>query len=107
YFPERVPATISHEFSEDDPAALMVSDETLDAVDSLLLPRYTLGRYLIEGAKPTTTERDILDDLERASGNLIGVTRTMLYKRLSSSGAAFVISLERHLLRNWVFLNAI
>lgn len=107
YFPERIPAAISHEFAHDDPAAPMVSDETLDAIDSLKLPRYTLGRYLVEGAKPTTSERQVLDDLERASGNLIGVTRTMLYKRLSSSGAAFLISLERHLLRNWVFVNAI
>jgi superfamily II DNA or RNA helicase len=107
YFPERVPATIPHHFADDDPSAVMVSDETLDAIDSLKLPRYTLSRYLADSAVPTTTEKEILDDLERASGNLIGVTRTMLYKRLSSSGAAFLISLERHLLRNWVFLNAI
>lgn len=107
YFPDRVAATIPHQFTEEDPAALMVSDQTLDAIDSLKLPRYTLGRYLLEDARPTTTEQEILSDLERASGNLIGVTRTMLYKRLSSSGAAFLISLQRHLLRNWVFLNAI
>ena len=28
-------------------------------------------------------------------------------KRLSSCGAAFVLSLERHLLRNWVFVHAL
>lgn len=107
YFPERVAATIQHELSADDPAALMVAEETLDAIDSLKLPRYTLGRYLADDVSPTSTEQEILSDLERASGNLIGVTRTMLYKRLSSSGAAFTISLQRHLLRNWVFLNAV
>ena len=107
YFPDRIAATVSHKLADDDPAALMVSDETLDAINSLTLPRYTLGGYLEERARPTSGESEILEDLERGSGNLIGVTRTMLYKRLSSSGAAFVISLERHLLRNWVFLNAV
>lgn len=107
YFPDRLAATIPQSMTASDPASIMVSDETLDAVSSLKLPRYSLTRFLLPDALPTIKEAEILKDLERASGNLLGVTRTMLYKRLSSSGAAFVISLQRHLLRNWVYLNAI
>lgn len=107
YFPERIPKKIVHHVEADDPAAKMVSDATLDAIGGLRLPRYALSEYLLGRAKPTPTENEILDDLSLAGGNLIGVTKSMLYKRLSSSAAAFLISLRRHLLRNWVYLNAI
>ncbi len=107
YLPGRVAHVIKHHVRPDEPAAEMTADETLDAIDSLKLPRYALHRYVTEGFAPTDTESTILGDLERAGGNLIGITRTALYKRLSSSGAAFLISLKRHLLRNWVYLIAL
>ena len=37
----------------------------------------------------------------------MGFCRTNLFKRLESSGAAFLQSVERHILRNYVFLHAI
>ena len=37
----------------------------------------------------------------------MGFCRTNLFKRLESSGAAFIQSLERHILRNYVYLHAI
>ena len=37
----------------------------------------------------------------------MGFCRTNLFKRLESSGAAFQLSIERHILRNHVFLHAI
>jgi len=37
----------------------------------------------------------------------MGFCRTNLFKRLESSGQAFVQSIERHILRNYVFLHAI
>ena len=37
----------------------------------------------------------------------MGFCRTNLFKRLESSGAAFLLSVERHLLRNHVFLHAL
>lgn len=107
WFPERIAMTLPHDLPANDPAALMVADETLSAIDSLLLPRYRLAEYRADGVAPKPDEQSVLGDLALASGNLIGVTRTMLYKRLSSSAAAFLISLQRHLLRNWVYLNAI
>ena len=37
----------------------------------------------------------------------MGFCRTNLFKRLESSGAAFVQSVERHALRNYIFLHAL
>ena len=48
-----------------------------------------------------------IDDLSRAGKRLIGFCRTNLFKRLESSGSAFIQSVERHVLRNCVFLHAI
>ena len=49
----------------------------------------------------------MLQDLSRAGKRLMGFCRTNLFKRLESSGQAFLQSLERHILRNYIFLHAI
>ena len=73
------------------------------------LPRYGLGNYV--AAKPhkppTPNEAKQLGDLSRAGKRLMGFCRTNLFKRLESSGEAFQQSLERHILRNYIFLHAI
>ena len=38
---------IDHSFGENDPAALMAGDATLDTITALRLPRYELGNYLV------------------------------------------------------------
>ncbi len=53
------------------------------------------------------TRRSSFDDLSRAGKRLMGFCRTNLFKRLESSGEAFQQSLERHILRNYIFLHAI
>lgn len=108
YLPERVPKPLPFETTEDDPASDMASRDVLAALDSLKLPRYDLRRYVKPNApRPSPEEQFFLRDLERAGGNLLGFTRTMLMKRLSSSGAVFLQSLTRHLLRNHIHLQAI
>ncbi len=81
----------------------------VDAVNRLFLPRYGLGNYVAPKphAPPTANEAKLLDDLSRAGKRLMGFCRTNLFKRLESSGDAFQQSLERHILRNYVFLHAI
>ena len=49
----------------------------------------------------------MLQDLSRAGKRLMGFCRTNLFKRLESSGQAFIQSVERHILRNFVYLHAI
>ncbi len=109
FFPKRTAVPISSAVSEDDPAALMMDDTTLDIIGSLLLPRYNLGNYLDESfAPPTAADEKLADDLRAAmGGTLSGFTRVTMFKRLSSSGPAFLATLRRHRLRNLVSLHAL
>jgi superfamily II DNA or RNA helicase len=108
YLPKRLPHPLPFTADASDPASFMESDDVFQALDSLLLPRYDLATYLKEdGVTPSPAEQGTLENLRNASGNLIGFTRTMLLKRLSSSGAVFGLSLQRHLLRNHMYLMAI
>jgi superfamily II DNA or RNA helicase len=105
YFPEREARPLPHSFGNHDPARLMVESETLDAINNLALPRYSVARYVSDDAQPTPPEQEVIDNLDKSGGNLVGFTRIGLYKRLSSCGHAFVMSLQRHADRNrmWVY----
>ena len=107
YFPTRIPRTI--QFEIDNQYAQLFSDDVVDAINSLELPRYGLGNYVAEepAVAPSQEEQKIIDDLSRAGKRLMGFCRTNLFKRLESSGHAFMLSVERHVLRNIVFLYAI
>ncbi len=107
YFPTRIPRTI--QFEIDDQYAQLFSDDVVDAINSLELPRYGLGNYVAEvpTEAPTQEEQKIIEDLSRAGKRLMGFCRTNLFKRLESSGHSFMLSVERHVLRNYVFLHAI
>ncbi len=107
YFPTRVPKTI--QFDIGDQYARLFADNVVDAINGLELPRYGLGNYVTPSPNPppTSTEEKILDDLSRAGKRLMGFCRTNLFKRLESSGHAFLLSVERHILRNFIFLHAI
>lgn len=107
YFPDRDARPLPHDFGDNDPARLMVADETLDAINNLALPRYSVARYVLDDAEPTPKEREVIDNLDKSGGNLVGFTRTGLYKRLSSCGHAFVMSLQRHVDRNRMWLYAL
>ena len=112
FFPTRVPRTVKFAIDDsnpDDQYAKLYSPKVVDIVKDLYLPRYGLGNYVLDNPEtpPTKTEEGQIDDLSRAGKRLIGFCRTNLFKRLESSGAAFLQSVERHVLRNYVFLHAI
>ena len=112
FFPTRIPKTVKFAIDEsnpDDQYAKLYSQQVVDTVNELHLPRYGLGNYLADhpGTPPTTGEKRQIDDLSRAGKRLMGFCRTNLFKRLESSGAAFLQSIERHVLRNYVFLHAL
>ena len=112
FFPTRIPKTVKFAIDEsnpDDQYAKLYSQQVVDTVNELHLPRYGLGNYLADhpGTPPTTGEKRQIDDLSRAGKRLMGFCRTNLFKRLESSGAAFLQSVERHVLRNYVFLHAL
>ncbi len=112
FFPTRVPKTVKFTIDEsdlNDQYAKLYSQTVVDKVNGLRLPRYGLGNYVsdIPETPATAGEEKQLDDLSRAGKRLMGFCRTNLFKRLESSGAAFLQSVERHVLRNYVFLHAI
>ncbi|MBS1717646.1 MAG: NgoFVII family restriction endonuclease [Armatimonadetes bacterium] len=111
YFPDRIPRTVKFEVDDKagDPYARLYNTAIVTRINSLNLPRYGLGNYIAStpATPPTQAEAKVLSDLGRAGKRLMGFCRTNLFKRLESSGLAFIQSLERHVLRNYVYLHAI
>ena len=112
YFPLRVPKTVKFKIDDsdsDDQYARLYASDVVDTINSLRLPRYGLGNYVKEAYRepPTQSEAKVLQDLSRAGKRLMGFCRTNLFKRLESSGQAFILSIERHVLRNYIYLCAI
>lgn len=112
YFPTRVPRTVKFKISEKDPDdqyARLFTDDIVKIIDDLNLPRYGLGNYIkpTPHKPPPTDEAKVLADLSRAGARLKGFCRTNLFKRLESSGQSFLLSVERHILRNFICLHAI
>lgn len=112
YFPDRLPKTEKFKFDESNPNdqyARLYSSQVVNAVNGLSLPRYGLGNYIkaTPHEPPTEAESKEIKKLSRAGKRLMGFCRTNLFKRLESGGPAFLQSLERHVLRNFIFLHAI
>ena len=111
-FPDRVPKKAEFPFDSNDAGdqyARLYSNPVVEMIGGLHLARYGLQLYrkptLPEGI--TDNEKTLLDSLNRAQRRLIGFCRTMLFKRLESSGSSFLLSLSRHLLRNYIFIYAL
>ncbi|MDR0479589.1 MAG: phospholipase D-like domain-containing protein [Burkholderiaceae bacterium] len=112
YFPTRVPKNLGFKIDETNPAdpyARFYGNNVVNAINSLCLPRYGLGQYLAPKPKtpPTPQQTKVIDALSRAGTRLMGFCRTNLFKRLESAGPAFILSIERHILRNFIVLHAI
>ena len=107
YFPERDPRPIERALTSGDPAAEMLSDVTLNAVKSLKRPRYAWHAHLTGAPPADPAEAKLITDLKAARGTAAGFNRVFMFKRLSSSGPAFLLSLRRHLLRDRVALYAV
>ena len=81
----------------------------MNIINSLNLARYGLANYIDDVSVETATkaEKERVKDLSRGGKRLMGFCRTNLFKRLESSGKAFLQSVDRHILRNYIFLYAI
>src|SRR6266516_2811147 len=120
FFPVRTPRTVKFLIDDeqsDDPYSFLYAYRVVETINELNLPRYGLGNYFAiqprqksaqnAAQKPTKEESVQLASLSRAGKRLMGFCRTNLFKRLESGGPAFIQSLERHVLRNYVYLHAI
>jgi SNF2 family DNA or RNA helicase len=112
YFPKRLPRNLHFVIDDsdpDDPYARLYSDSIVGVIEHLKLPRYGLGNYVAAKPKtpPTRQQAGIIEGLSRAGTRLMGFCRTNLFKRLESAGPAFLLSIERHILRNFIVLYAL
>lgn len=112
YFPTRVPLALTFPIDEADPRdryAQLYSGHVVDVINALHLARYGLGNYIDLPAlkAASAAERKQCEDLGKAGKRLMGFCRTNLFKRLESSGHAFLQSVARHVLRNEIYLHAI
>lgn len=109
YFPDRLPRRVEITPLPHDPYARLYADDIVDTLNDLRLPRYGLANYVLEqpSPAPSKAENNILEDLSRGGRRLMGFSRTGLFKRLESSGYAFLLSVARHILRNHIFLYAL
>ena len=112
YFPVRKPLSLKFAVDEDDPQdryAQLYSSAIVDQINALHVPRYGLGLYVdpIAEKRAPAAERKVIDNLGRAGKRLMGFCRTNLFKRLESSGFSFLQSIDRHILRNRIYLYAI
>ena len=112
YFPKRVPRTIKFPIAEDDPSdqyGRLYAPAVVDIISHLHLPRYGLQQYVHQTPQPPPDDAEavVLADLSRAGKRLIGYVKTNLFKRLESCGHSFLLSLQRHILRNHILLHAL
>ena len=112
YFPSRLPHSLKFDVDETDAAdryARLYSPAVVDQINDLHVPRYGLGLYVDPQAEKAATaaERKQIENLGRAGKRLMGFCRTNLFKRLESSGYSFIQSIDRHILRNQIYLYAI
>lgn len=112
YFPLRKPLSVAFPVDEADPSdryARLYSREVVDQINALHVPRYGLGLYVdpVAEKEATAAERKLIENLGRAGKRLMGFCRTNLFKRLESSGFSFLQSIDRHVLRNQIYLYAI
>ena len=112
HFPKRKPKALQFRIRDnhpDDQYAKLYSGTVVDTIRLLHLPRYGLANYLKPtlDVPPTADEAEVMKDLSRAGKRLIGFCRTNLFKRLESSGHSFLLSVRRHILRNFIFLHAL
>lgn len=114
YFPERVAKSVKFNVNsknKKDQYAMLYKQDIVDTINDLEIPRYCLAQKLqdknvLEKMNISIEEQQIIKNLSRAGKEIIGFCRTNLFKRLESSGYAFILSLKRHILRNNIFLYA-
>ena len=106
YFPKRIANTI--EYQVDEQYRKFFSTEVVDIIHNLKLSRYALHEYKKPNLKNLSQkEEEIFKDLKQGRSYPMGFCRINLFKRLESSGYSFLRSIQRHILRNCIFIYAI
>lgn len=109
YFPDRVPRSIKFTTKPGDQYSRLYSSEMIELMESLALPRYGLSNFISEKASADAPKhiRSLIDNLSRAGARMMGFCKSTFFKRMDSSGFAFLLTLYRHILRNCVYIYAL
>ena len=107
-FPKRKPKPLTYEGGPDDPGDRLASPENFEAMAELTYARYRLGKYVKSGVKGQGDDEEALvADLKKSVNSYSGFIRTTALKRLTSSAHAFLLTLDRMLLRSYVLAHAL
>ena len=107
-FPKRKPKPLTYEGGPDDPGDRLASPENFEAMASLTYARYRLGKYVKAGVTGHGSNEEVLfADLKKSVNSYSGFIRTTALKRLTSSAYAFLLTLDRMLLRSYVLVHAL
>lgn len=109
YFPDRIPKKLTFKTAPGDMFERLYNEESIEAMESLALPRYGLQNYIDETkiADASAAEKEVLKNLSRAGKRMTGFCMSGFYKRMDSSGIAFLLTLYRHIVRNAAYLYAV
>ncbi|MCC8039333.1 MAG: phospholipase D-like domain-containing protein [Bacteroidales bacterium] len=108
-FPDRLPRSVKFKTTPGDQYSRLYSEEMIDLMSELKLPRYGLSNFINEKAVSDAPRhiQNLLDNLSRAGERMMGFCRSTFFKRMDSSGFSYLLTLYRHVLRNCVFIYAL
>lgn len=109
YFPDRIPNSIKFPTKAGDQYSRLYSEEMIELMRELKLPRYGLSKYVDEkkAEEASRADKQLLQNLSRAGQRMMGFCMSTFFKRIDSCGFSFLQTLYRHILRNMVFIYAI
>ncbi len=109
YFPDRIPKSIKFPTAPGDQYCRLYSDDMIDLMESLKLPRYGLVHYISEerAVNASKAEQLLIENLSRAGERMMGFCKSTFFKRMDSCGYSFLLTLYHHVLRNAVFMYAL
>lgn len=109
YFPDRLPRAVKFKTQPGDQYSRLYSTDMISLMEELKLPRYGLIHFYDEtkAAHIQKHEKQIIENLSRAGQRMMGFCKSTFFKRIDSSGFAFLLTVYRHILRNAVFIYAI
>lgn len=109
YFPDRLPKAVKFKTEPGDQYSRLYSADMISLMENLQLPRYGLNKYISETHADNASlyEKQLMENLSRAGQRMMGFCKSTFFKRIDSSGFAFLLTVYRHILRNCVYIYAI
>lgn len=109
YFPDRLPKAVKFKTEPGDQYSRLYSAHMISLMEDLQLPRYGLNKYIsaTQADNASQYEKQLMENLSRAGQRMMGFCKSTFFKRIDSSGFAFLLTVYRHILRNCVYIYAI